>query len=76
MQSTRHYQICSRCILSTEDDSAIYFDEDGVCNHCHLYDKVLVERVIPATERSLHLQKLVKEIKQAGKEKNTIALLA
>ena len=69
MQSTRLYQICSRCILSTEDDSAIYFDEDGVCNHCHLYDKIITERIHPETERAQQLQKLVNEIKQAGKGK-------
>ncbi len=69
MQSARHYQICTRCILSTEDDFAIYFDEDGVCNHCHLYDRVVAERILPVPERDKYLQQLIDEIKLAGKGK-------
>ncbi len=31
------YQICTRCIMDTSDPE-IVFDENGVCNHCKLYD--------------------------------------
>lgn len=69
MQSTRTYQICTRCILSTADDPLIYFDNNGVCNHCHLYDKEAAERLLPLPEREKYLEKLIEEIKLAGKNK-------
>ena len=37
----RPYQICTNCVMDTSD-SAITFDEKGVCDHCRtFYDKVL-----------------------------------
>ena len=69
MAANRPYQICTRCILSTDDDSKIYFDEKGICNHCQLYDQVVAERILPSPQRELHLVKLLAEIKQAGKGK-------
>jgi tRNA(Ile)-lysidine synthase TilS/MesJ len=35
----REYQECSNCILDTNDDAAINFDEKGVCNYCNTYYK-------------------------------------
>jgi N-acetyl sugar amidotransferase len=29
---------CTRCILRREDDPAIQFDSDGLCQHCRTYD--------------------------------------
>ncbi len=66
MQSNRAFQICTRCILSTIDDPAIYFDESGVCNHCHLYDKVVSERISLPDELEKNLTQLVTEIKRRG----------
>ncbi len=66
MQSNRPYRICSRCILSTADDPAIYFDEEGVCNHCHLYDKIISERILPEPTRKQHFLQLIEEIKRKG----------
>ena len=34
-----HYQQCTKCILDTNDDPAISFDSNGICNHCHYYDE-------------------------------------
>jgi N-acetyl sugar amidotransferase len=33
----KDYQVCTRCIMDTSDPEII-FDENGVCNHCKLYD--------------------------------------
>lgn len=30
----REYQICSRCVMDTEGEPSISFDENGVCNYC------------------------------------------
>lgn len=35
----KEYQECSNCILDTNDDAAISFDEKGVCNYCNTYYK-------------------------------------
>lgn len=36
-----NYQICSRCIMDTSDPH-IYFDENGLCNHCQNYDSLIL----------------------------------
>ncbi len=64
---TRPYQICTRCILSTADDASIYFDKNGVCNHCNLYEHQAAIRILPASERTQFLEKLIAEIKEKGK---------
>ena len=34
-----NYRQCTNCILDTNDDPNIVFDDKGVCNHCHYYYK-------------------------------------
>lgn len=65
---TRPYQICSRCIMDTTDPD-IVFDDEGVCNHCHRYDTLATQRLIPADERSARLKLLVEAIKRDGQGK-------
>lgn len=56
------YQICSRCILDTDDYPMIEFDENGICNICHINDK-FIERVTIKGERGLkELNHLLREI--------------
>lgn len=69
MKNNRPYQICTRCIFSTDDDAFISFDEHGVCNHCHLFDEEFAKRILPEEERRKKLNELITEIKQAGKGK-------
>ncbi|HAP00606.1 MAG TPA: hypothetical protein DCQ93_01660 [Bacteroidetes bacterium] len=69
MQTTRPYQICTRCILSSDDDPAIYFDGNGVCNHCQLYERVAAERLLPLDQREKYLEHLLQEIKETGRGK-------
>ncbi len=61
-------QTCSRCIMDTTDPE-IVFDAAGVCNHCHRYERVSRERVIPLAERRARLDTLVAEIRHAGNGK-------
>ena len=37
-QPATRYRICTRCVMDTSDPE-IEFDADGVCNHCHSYEK-------------------------------------
>ncbi len=69
MKNDKQYQICTRCILSTEDDTDISFDEHGVCNHCHLFDEEYAKRILPEEERKKKLNELITNIRQAGKGK-------
>jgi N-acetyl sugar amidotransferase len=50
-------------------DPDIVFDAAGVCNHCHRYDTVAAQRLIPADERPARLQLLVEAIKRDGQGK-------
>ena len=60
--------VCTRCIMDTTDPD-IVFDADGVCNHCHRYDLVARQRMVPPAQREEQLARLVEDIRQAGKGK-------
>ena len=59
-------QACSRCILDTNDDPAITFDEKGVCSYCNKYDNELKHQLFTDTRE---LERVINEIKAAGKGK-------
>lgn len=60
--------ICTRCIMDTTDPD-ISFDAAGVCNHCHRYEEVSNQRLIPPEQRRDRLAQLVAEVKRAGQGK-------
>ncbi len=60
------YQICSRCVMDTSD-SKISFDENGVCDHCNIFDTVTTPQWKPNEEGRLYLNNIVKKIKLDGK---------
>jgi N-acetyl sugar amidotransferase len=62
----RHpYQICNDCVMDTSD-SAIVFDEHGVCDHCNtFYSKIAPNWHTDERGRG-ELDKLVAEIKRSG----------
>lgn len=47
-------------------DPDIAFDDDGVCSHCHRYERVARQRLVPLDVRKQQLDELVSEIKAAG----------
>ena len=51
-------------------DPDISFDRQGVCNHCHRFDQLADQRLVPIEERPARLKALVEKIKaqSAGKE--------
>lgn len=59
---------CTRCIMDTTDPD-ITFDAQGVCSHCHRYERVAGQRLVPPGERQRRLDALVAEIKAAGEGK-------
>lgn len=64
----REYRVCTRCLMDTSDPE-IQFDEQGVCNHCHDYDRLIQQRVLKGEVGLRYLEKLVEEIKREGQGK-------
>lgn len=62
------YRICTRCLMDTTDPE-IQFDENGVCNHCHDYDRLIRQRVIGGEAGLRYLETLVEQIKREGRGK-------
>lgn len=65
----RTYQICKNCVMDTSD-SAIVFDEKGICDHCKNY----YENTLPSwhtDERGMaELMAIADKIKQEGQGKD------
>lgn len=61
-------QVCSRCIMDTTDPD-IKFDDEGICSHCHRFDRVYSKRIIPVEEREEKLRPIIDKIKRLGKNK-------
>jgi N-acetyl sugar amidotransferase len=63
-------KICTNCVMDTTD-SKIIFDENGVCDHCNTFYKDIKPYWNPESEESKRkLEKLVDDIKKAGKGKD------
>ena len=61
-------QICSRCIYD-ESVPSISFDENGVCNYCHMVDALIAEYYTGKPEGEKTIQELIEKIKKDGKGK-------
>jgi N-acetyl sugar amidotransferase len=58
------YQQCKRCIIDTSVPGA-YFDANGICNFCHLHDKMCND--FPNDGKGeVYLEKHLQQIKKAG----------
>ena len=55
-------QVCARCVMDTTDPE-IVFDEKGVCNHCHNYDRAVQTMVATGRDGKKKLEDLVAAIK-------------
>jgi len=63
------YRQCNNCILDTNDDPNITFNEEGVCNYCTNY-KVLAKReILKGEEGRKKVEEIIFNIKTAGKGK-------
>ena len=60
-------QICTRCIQD-ETVPGISFDDNGVCNYCHLHDE-LCEMFPNGEKGTKQLNKIIKDIKKQSKNK-------
>ena len=62
----RPYQICTNCVMDTSD-SAIVFDEKGVCDHCKQYYENIVPNWHTDEKGRKELEATVQKIKEDGK---------
>jgi N-acetyl sugar amidotransferase len=60
------YRQCLRCILDTNDDPEIIFDDKGICSYCRAYNLVEAKFVKSGKEGEEALTRIVNEIKTAG----------
>ncbi len=61
-------RICTRCVMDTSDPG-IDFDSDGVCNHCHLRDRMVEQAVSQGPDGDRQLALVVDEIRRFGANK-------
>ncbi|MFN8414017.1 MAG: N-acetyl sugar amidotransferase [Anaerolineales bacterium] len=62
------YRMCTRCVMDTTDPD-IVFDENGVCNHCHTYDRMVREYVVDGEEGLRELEQIAQKIRKDGEGK-------
>lgn len=65
----RKYQQCVNCVMDTTD-SAIVFDEKGVCDHCNTYYTKTLPNWHTDEKGWAELQEVVKKIKKEGEGKD------
>jgi N-acetyl sugar amidotransferase len=65
---TSEYRICTRCLMDTSDPE-IVFDAQGVCNHCHDYDRLIAQKVLEGQAGHEYLERLVEKMKRDGRGK-------
>lgn len=66
----REHQACARCIMNAAVDRTIVFDDNGVCNHCNRFDRLVSSRILTGEEGGRAVEALVKRIKVAGKQRD------
>ena len=65
----REYQQCTRCVMDTNIDPLISFDENGYCSYCTKAFKRKETEYFPNAEGERRLQELLAEVKEYGKGK-------
>lgn len=65
----RSYQICTTCVMDTTD-SAIVFDNAGVCDHCNTFHTAVAPYWDTADKGQASLNKMVAMIRKAGQGKD------
>lgn len=58
-------RVCSRCVMDTTDPD-IAFDDAGVCNHCHGYDRLVAATVRAGVDGERQLAAAVDAIRRDG----------
>lgn len=70
----REYTICSNCVMDTSD-SAIVFDEHGVCDHCRDFENHVRPNWHDDERGENELQRMIEAIRTSGKNKEFDCIL-
>ena len=68
------YNQCNKCVMDTTDQY-IYFDNNGVCNHCLAFEESQKPKWFPNEEGEKKLEHLFGVIKNEGKNKEYDCIL-
>ena len=60
------YQQCCKCVMDTDGNYEINFDDNGICNYCYEYEAKSKIRLIPMGESEIELNKIVSKIKSSN----------
>ena len=63
----REYQICTKTVMDTSD-SKIIFDQNGVCDHVHDFEKNVKPNWYPNEEGKIRLESTIEKIKKRWEE--------
>lgn len=75
-QTDSNYRICTKCVMDTEGNPEIEFDQEGVCNYCHEYEEKAKVRLFDDDNvRKKALDAVIEKIKAAGKGKKYDCLI-
>jgi N-acetyl sugar amidotransferase len=70
----RPYQVCSNCVMDTTD-TAIVFDEKGVCDHCNTYYTRIEPKWDTTETGKQELARIIDKIKADGKGRDFDCLM-
>lgn len=70
----RAYQVCTRCVMDTSD-SRIIFDDAGVCDHCHAFERDVKPHWHPDERGKAEVARTVALIKQQGQGRDFDCIL-
>lgn len=74
-KAERPYQQCVQCVMDTNDDPHMTFDNDGVCYYCHYYKQQTEKLVKSCADGEAILKATVEKIKAAGSGKTYDCLI-
>lgn len=64
IMTERPYQICSHCVLDTQDAPDIVFDSKGVCNYCLQYESQYLRSYQTDEKKQKYLSEYIQKIKK------------
>jgi N-acetyl sugar amidotransferase len=65
-----NYQMCSRCVMDTNDDPDIFFDTEGHCNYCNAYFSQKSKTTKTPQQLKAELESIIKTVhSEKGKAK-------
>ena len=74
MNSNKNYQICKNCVMDTSD-SKIQFNDEGICDHCLTFFKLIEPEWNYGKGHEIELEKLVEKIQKQGRKKDFDCIL-